>query len=602
MWKIFILVFQQVCSLFHKNKSVHAFNMAQNEQLCLWQSRNYNQPNRQQTESQLEILRNNLAQIKSDCENHADCYYFECACAIQLETYASTVKPSEGNDIDDIVSEVGAGFVDRSKSWESKICLNSQNIVESGTQISPWQSCHCCNPLVSIIQKHAYHSLPLTSVQSSNSNGSNKRGFSEQHVASCVTEKTNYGIAFIPSEKASEGLCDNQSSGSRTDLCGTIGPSDKPCGNFRSARQQLELERRQNGSKSPLLGNNSKRKVLGSRPKSQCFAKFIPPSSKNNDAQAESPKKAYGDVDKQSYINIKGIEPQLVELVISEIMENNPSVDWTDIAGLEYAKETIREIVVWPLLRPDIFTGLRGPPKGILLFGPPGTGKTLIGKCIASQSGATFFSISASSLTSKWVGQGEKMVRALFSVAKLHQPAVIFIDEIDSLLSQRSDTEHESSRRIKTEFFVQLDGATTSSDERILVVGATNRPQEIDEAARRRLVKRLYIPLPDSKAREEIVLKLLSKQDCHLTREDIQKLVRSTEGFSGADVTNLCKEAALGPIRSLKVTNIANVHKDDLRPIQIQDFEHALQRVRPSVSKKDLVVYKEWNEVFGCGL
>ena len=122
----------------------------------------------------------------------------------------------------------------------------------------------------------------------------------------------------------------------------------------------------------------------------------------------------------------------------------------------------------------------------MLLFGPPGTGKTLIGKCIASQSGSTFFSISASSLTSKWIGEGEKMVRALFAVARVHQPSVVFIDEIDSLLSQRSESEHEASRRIKTEFLVQLDGATTEGDERILVVGATNRPQELDEAARRR--------------------------------------------------------------------------------------------------------------------
>jgi SpoVK/Ycf46/Vps4 family AAA+-type ATPase len=119
------------------------------------------------------------------------------------------------------------------------------------------------------------------------------------------------------------------------------------------------------------------------------------------------------------------------------------------------------------------------------------------GKCVASQSKSTFFSISASSLTSKWVGDGEKMVRALFAVARCHQPAVIFIDEIDSLLSQRSETEHESSRRIKTEFLVQLDGATTDSEERLLVIGATNRPQELDEAARRRFVKRLYIPLPE---------------------------------------------------------------------------------------------------------
>jgi SpoVK/Ycf46/Vps4 family AAA+-type ATPase len=121
--------------------------------------------------------------------------------------------------------------------------------------------------------------------------------------------------------------------------------------------------------------------------------------------------------------------------------------------------ETVRSHdnhMIYPPPCRDIFKGLRGPPKGILLFGPPGTGKTLIGKCIASQVNATFFSISASSLTSKWVGEGEKMVRALFAVARCFQPAVVFIDEIDSLLSQRSDSEHESSRRIKTEFLVQL--------------------------------------------------------------------------------------------------------------------------------------------------
>merc|ERR1719277_923341 len=202
----------------------------------------------------------------------------------------------------------------------------------------------------------------------------------------------------------------------------------------------------------------------------------------------------------------------MVELIKNEIMDCGQEVAWDDIAGLDFAKETVKEIVVYPLLRPDIFTGLRGPPKGLLLFGPPGTGKTLIGKCIASQSKSTFFSISASSLTSKYVGEGEKMVRALFAVARVHEPAVIFIDEIDSLLAQRSDSEHESSRRIKTEFLVQLDGCSTVGEERILIVGATNRPQDLDEAARRRLVKRLLIPLPENEARKQIIARLIGKE------------------------------------------------------------------------------------------
>ena len=178
---------------------------------------------------------------------------------------------------------------------------------------------------------------------------------------------------------------------------------------------------------------------------------------------------------------LKNIDPKMVELIENEIMDHGQPVGWNDIAGLEFVKKTVKEVVVLPLKRPDIFHGLRAPPKGLLLFGPPGTGKTLIGKCIAHQSKSTFFSISASSLTSKWVGEGEKMVRALFAVARVHQPSVVFIDEIDSLLSSRSDTEHESSRRIKTEFLVQLDGASTVGEERILIVGATNRPQDLDE-------------------------------------------------------------------------------------------------------------------------
>jgi fidgetin-like protein 1 len=153
---------------------------------------------------------------------------------------------------------------------------------------------------------------------------------------------------------------------------------------------------------------------------------------------------------------LAGIEPRLIEMIRNEIMHRVDNITWESIAGLEHAKNSIKEIVVWPMLRPDIFKGLRGPPKGLLLFGPPGTGKTMIGKCIASQAKATFFSISASSLTSKWVGEGEKMVRALFAVARCSQPAVIFIDEIDSLLTQRTDGEFEASRRIKTEFLVQF--------------------------------------------------------------------------------------------------------------------------------------------------
>lgn len=146
---------------------------------------------------------------------------------------------------------------------------------------------------------------------------------------------------------------------------------------------------------------------------------------------------------------LNGLDKELITKIENEMMGNVASVTWDDIAGLEYPKQIIHETVVMPQLRPDLFTGLRRPAKGILLFGPPGTGKTLIGKCIASQSNSKFFSITASTLTSKWIGEGEKLVRTLFQVAAVHQPSVVFIDEIDSMLSKRSDNEHEASRRMK---------------------------------------------------------------------------------------------------------------------------------------------------------
>lgn len=213
------------------------------------------------------------------------------------------------------------------------------------------------------------------------------------------------------------------------------------------------------------------------------------------------------------------------------------------------------EIICWPISRPDLFVGLRQLPKGLLLFGPPGTGKTLIGKAIAHETGATFFSISASSLTSKWIGEGEMAVRTLFAVAGYYQPSVVFIDEVDSLLCQRSSEENEASRRIKTEFLIQLDGAGTDQAAKIVVIGplslviyffsfflsffvslslalshsrtyiytlgATNRPDELDEAARRRFVKRIYIPLPDKAGRHQLLLTLLRDTRHSLQAGDI---------------------------------------------------------------------------------
>ena len=194
------------------------------------------------------------------------------------------------------------------------------------------------------------------------------------------------------------------------------------------------------------------------------------------------------------------------------------------------------------------------------------------------------------------------MVRALFAVARVHQPSVIFIDEIDSLLTQRTDGEFEASRRIKTEFLIQFDGAHVNDNDggdRILVIGATNRPQEIDEAARRRLIKRYYIPLPDVDARRCIVENLLKKQKHSLSDAEIIDIATKTKGYSGSDMDGLCREAALGPIREIPPDQISNISVESVRAMTMQDFEYALMQVRASVSERDLDMYKDWNQQFG---
>jgi SpoVK/Ycf46/Vps4 family AAA+-type ATPase len=160
----------------------------------------------------------------------------------------------------------------------------------------------------------------------------------------------------------------------------------------------------------------------------------------------------------------------------------------------------MKETIILPTIRPDIFKGLLEPSKGILLYGPPGTGKTMLAKAIATECKSTFFNCSASTLTSKWMGEGEKMMKGIFTLAAEKAPSVIFMDEIDSIMGARGGNEHEASRRLKTEFLVAFDGLGSTKDN-LLVLAATNRPQDLDEAALRRFTRRIYMPLPDKIAR-----------------------------------------------------------------------------------------------------
>ena len=287
------------------------------------------------------------------------------------------------------------------------------------------------------------------------------------------------------------------------------------------------------------------------RPKKPLSKKpTTPDSDTDDDAEPPIPLAEMSLPDRIKYVKKhlpKGVDPVAAINIFNEIVVQGDEVHWDDVAGLDVAKKALKEAVVYPFLRPDLFMGLREPARGMLLFGPPGTGKTMLARAVATESKSTFFAISASSLTSKWLGESEKLVRALFALAKALAPSIIFVDEIDSLLSSRGgSSEHESTRRVKTEFLIQWSdlqraaaGKQQSEKEilegdpsRVLVLAATNCPWAIDEAARRRFVRRQYIPLPEAEVRESQLQTLLSHQKQSLNAKDIAVLVQLTDGKS----------------------------------------------------------------------
>jgi len=229
-------------------------------------------------------------------------------------------------------------------------------------------------------------------------------------------------------------------------------------------------------------------------------------------------------------------------------------VTFESIGALDKIKETLHEIVMLPLQRPELFRrgNLAKPTKGVLLFGPPGTGKTMLAKAVATEAGANFMNVSLSSVASKWFGEGEKFVKAVFSLARKIAPSVIFIDEVDSMLGKRGEkrSEHEATRKMKNEFMSSWDGLRTKDSERVLVLAATNRPFDLDDAVLRRMPRRLLVDLPDSTNRAKI-LRVITRDEELGPDVDLDELSTLLHGYSGSDLRNLCIAAAYNPIREL---------------------------------------------------
>lgn len=316
----------------------------------------------------------------------------------------------------------------------------------------------------------------------------------------------------------------------------------------------------------------------------------------------------------------------------SAIVREKPNIKWSDVAGLESAKQALQEAVILPVKFPQFFTGKRRPWRAFLLYGPPGTGKSYLAKAVATEADSTFFSISSSDLVSKWMGESEKLVANLFQMARENAPSIIFIDEIDSLCGTRGEgNESEASRRIKTEFLVQMQGVG-NDDQKVLVLAATNTPYSLDQAVRRRFDKRIYIPLPEAKARQHMFKVHLGDTPYNLTEADFEYLGRKTDGFSGSDISVSVKDVLFEPVRKTqdamhfkKVTadgqqmympcaprdpNAIQTTMQELAesglgsqilppPISRADFEKVLSRQKPTVSKKDLEIQERFTEEFG---
>uniref|UniRef100_A0A672ME32 Katanin p60 ATPase-containing subunit A1 n=1 Tax=Sinocyclocheilus grahami TaxID=75366 RepID=A0A672ME32_SINGR len=304
-----------------------------------------------------------------------------------------------------------------------------------------------------------------------------------------------------------------------------------------------------------------------------------------------------------------GYDSDLVDALERDIVSRNPNIHWDDIADLEDAKKLLKEAVVLPMWMPDFFKGIRRPWKGVLMVGPPGTGKTMLAKAVATECGTTFFNVSSSTLTSKYRGESEKLVRLLFEMARFYAPATIFIDEIDSICGRRGTSdEHEASRRVKSELLVQMDGvggAQESDDpsKMVMVLAATNFPWDIDEALRRRLEKRIYIPLPTAQGRAEL-LKINLREVEVASDVDLTLIAEKIEGYSGADITNVCRDASMMAMRrriqGLSPEEIRALSKDELQmPVTMEDFELALKKISKSVSAADLEKYETWMSEFG---
>ncbi len=281
------------------------------------------------------------------------------------------------------------------------------------------------------------------------------------------------------------------------------------------------------------------------------------------------------------------------------VLTEKPDINWDDIADLERPKRAIEESIIFPVRRPDLFP--LGWPRGILFFGPPGCGKTLLAAAIASEIKGVFFNADAASLMSKWLGESERNVSQLFTkareVSENGQPAIVFLDEIDSLAGVRGE-EVGGEVRVRNQFLKEMDGILDKKrNYHVYVIGATNKPWVLDEPFIRRFQKRIYVPLPDVKARMDMFQIYAQNLKCD-NNVDFAVLARLTEGYSGGDIRDLFQSTQLKVVRDFFQQGRAGDPKAVPDAITMEDFQVSLRTRRPSVSQTNLKRYFDWDESF----
>ncbi|MBM3304209.1 MAG: ATP-binding protein [Candidatus Aenigmarchaeota archaeon] len=319
--------------------------------------------------------------------------------------------------------------------------------------------------------------------------------------------------------------------------------------------------------------------------------------------QYENVGKAMRNPETKAQIKDADLNPEIYEEVVSSlIVTEKPDTRWDDIGGLEEVKDVIKEAIILPFIKnkPKFVKS----PRTVLLYGPPGTGKTMLAKASSNMLSATFFEAKASVLLSKYFGESSKLVSALFRKARKMQPSLLFIDELDALAVARTGSMNEASRRVLTEFMQEMEGFGTKKEDRMIIIAATNKPWDLDDAMVSRFQRRLFIPLPDLEARRSIIS--LHLKGAELSGISIGNIAQNTEYYSGRDLANVCEEAIIGMVREQnpKLRDITTESQIDgysirTRPLTQKDFERALKKIKPTTSLDDLEKFQNWEKNYG---